>query len=189
VTYRGLYLAVLFGIFALVLAAPAVAQDKNCEDFPNQAAAQQALRADPTDPEGLDGPPGAGFAGIKGVACEQLPAPKDIIPVLPNGSNDVGPLPGGTASQVGGPLGGGSQASTEDNRELLDAGGNLPLPDKAASDNAHTEATDDGSPWPWGPASLILLCTGLLVFAVVGLSVTGSRTELRSWLYRFFFGP
>src|SRR4051812_28738561 len=109
--------------FLLALSSMAVAQDKNCEDFPNQAAAQQALRADPTDSEGLDGPPGAGFAGIKGVACEQLPAPKDIIPVLPPGSSEVDPPPGGTASQVGGPSGGASQASTEDNRELLDAGG------------------------------------------------------------------
>jgi hypothetical protein len=42
----------------------------NCSDFPSQAAAQAVLRADPSDPNGLDG-------NRDGVACESNPAPRD----------------------------------------------------------------------------------------------------------------
>jgi hypothetical protein len=63
---------------------PAHAQNTlNCSDFPSQAAAQAELRKDPSDPNGLDGPPGPAFEGIRGVACENLPPPKDTTPVLP----------------------------------------------------------------------------------------------------------
>lgn len=166
--------------FVLALSSMAVAQDQACDGFPNQAAAQQALRADPTDPRGLDGPPGPESHGLKGVACEQLPGPKDLTPVLPGGNgagsgsstNGTGvadppdPPSGGTSSQAGGPSGGAtSQVSPQDNRELLDAGGNLPLPAKATSDNV-LPPDDGGAPFPWGPAFIILLSSSLLVFLV-----------------------
>lgn len=44
--------------------------DKNCSDFPSQAAAQAELRSDPSDPHGLD-------ADKDGIACESNRAPKD----------------------------------------------------------------------------------------------------------------
>jgi hypothetical protein len=45
-------------------AVPAVAADRDCRDFPNQAAAQAALESRPDDPEWLD-------ADSDGIACEQ----------------------------------------------------------------------------------------------------------------------
>jgi hypothetical protein len=72
-------LALVTGVLTFV--APAAQAAKNCmtADFPNQAAAQAYLGADPSDPEGLDGPPGSGQAGTGeyGVACESLPCPCD----------------------------------------------------------------------------------------------------------------
>jgi hypothetical protein len=62
-----------------VFAAPAHAA-MNCNDFPSQAAAQQHLRADPSDPDGLDGPPGPNNGD--GIACEGRPAPFDATPVV-----------------------------------------------------------------------------------------------------------
>lgn len=43
----------------------------------SQAAAQAALRADPSDPNGLDGPPGPASSDIPGVACEGNGPPYD----------------------------------------------------------------------------------------------------------------
>ncbi len=62
--HRPLLLAVLSVTFVLVLSSPVLAQEENCDDFPNQAAAQQALKDDSSDPQGLDGPPGAAFTEI-----------------------------------------------------------------------------------------------------------------------------
>jgi hypothetical protein len=53
----------------MTLAAPAFAQEgvpQNCDDFPNQEAAQDFLQMDRSDPQGLD-------ADSDGVACETLP--------------------------------------------------------------------------------------------------------------------
>ncbi len=46
----------------------------NCADFATQAQAQAVLRADPSDPNRLDG-------NRDGVACTDRPAPKDLTPV------------------------------------------------------------------------------------------------------------
>jgi hypothetical protein len=51
------------------------ARNLNCKDFPSQAAAQAALRNDPSDPHGLD-------RNRDGVACERNPPPYDRVPVL-----------------------------------------------------------------------------------------------------------
>lgn len=49
----------------------------NCGDFKSQQQAQLVLRADPSDPNGLDG-----LGSCRhGVACESGPAPKDLTPV------------------------------------------------------------------------------------------------------------
>lgn len=46
----------------------------NCPDFASQAQAQAVLRADPRDPNGLDG-------DKDGIACEGNRSPKDLNPV------------------------------------------------------------------------------------------------------------
>lgn len=55
-------------------AAPVAPSGRNCSDFPSQAAAQAALRANPSDPNGLD-------RDKDGIACESNRAPKDLKPV------------------------------------------------------------------------------------------------------------
>jgi hypothetical protein len=54
-------------------ASPPVSGDYNCSDFDTQAEAQQVYEQDTSDPSGLDGPPGEGYTGEQGVACEDLP--------------------------------------------------------------------------------------------------------------------
>lgn len=66
---------------SLVVMSPAFAvDDQNCSDFESQAAAQAHLRADPSDPDGLDGSPGRN-AGDDGVACENNSGPRDEVSV------------------------------------------------------------------------------------------------------------
>jgi hypothetical protein len=57
-------------VLALVLSAPAIAQDDdlNCEDFATEAEAQATLDADPSDPNNLDG-------DDDGFACEDFGLP------------------------------------------------------------------------------------------------------------------
>ena len=84
------FLAVAGSVFygVLLTTAPSEAQNTlNCSDFSSEAAAQAKLRRDPSDPNGLDGPPGSTFEGIEGVACESPPGPKDLTPVLPSGNS------------------------------------------------------------------------------------------------------
>lgn len=50
-------------VFGLTTATTAQEDDRDCEDFPNQAAAQAALAADPSDPANNDG-------DNDGIACE-----------------------------------------------------------------------------------------------------------------------
>lgn len=73
-------------IVALLVAAPLVlaslapaavaayqvvaTRDLDCSDFATPAEAQQALDRDPSDPYGLDGPPGPETSGEPGVACD-----------------------------------------------------------------------------------------------------------------------
>src|SRR5687768_8936428 len=47
----------------------------NCSDFATQAAAQAHLRANPSDPDNLDG------TDQDGIACETLPGARDEVPV------------------------------------------------------------------------------------------------------------
>jgi LPXTG-motif cell wall-anchored protein len=95
---------VLLVFGALVVAAPAAlaqAGDQDCSDFASQKAAQAHLRADPSDPDGLDG------NDNDGIACESLPAPFDRTPVVAaDGSASSGLTPsaggtGGTLAQTG----------------------------------------------------------------------------------------
>ncbi len=73
---RLLLLAALCALAVLAVAPAAFAQaDLDCDDFASQAEAQAALRANPSDPNGLDG------NDDDGIACESLPAPRDEVPV------------------------------------------------------------------------------------------------------------
>lgn len=117
-------LSALCLLFTLAFSSASAAQDDlNCDDFATQEDAQAEFDADPSDPNGLDGPPGEGFTGIEGVACEELP------------------------SGDGGQRGGGA------NGDLMDAGGDLPLPDT-------------------GGAVLLLPACVMLVAGLVGLAVS-----------------
>jgi hypothetical protein len=87
---RKLALVVLVMAGVGLVAGPAIAQadDQNCSDFASQAEAQQHLRADPSDPDGLDANPGPADgndqAGGDGIACESNPGPFDREPVFAN---------------------------------------------------------------------------------------------------------
>jgi endonuclease YncB( thermonuclease family) len=65
---RALLLAGLACALITALPSPASAADRDCADFPNQAAAEAWLHAYAGDPDGLDG-------DSDGVACESLPCP------------------------------------------------------------------------------------------------------------------
>ena len=78
---RRLLLLLATAAMAMLVAAPALAQDDlNCDDFGSQAEAQAELRANPSDPNGLD-------AKNDGVACETFGYPegtaRDEVPVEP----------------------------------------------------------------------------------------------------------
>ncbi len=72
-------LATLAALVALMAAtfipSRAAHADLDCIDFPNQAAAQAHLRANPSDPDRLDG------SDNDGLACESRPCPCDRTPV------------------------------------------------------------------------------------------------------------
>jgi|SRR5215211_7369853 len=85
---------VVLALSALILSAPAAlaqAGDQDCSDFASQAAAQAHLRADPSDPDGLD-------SDNDGIACETLGAPFDRNPVA------AATAAGGAAGAAGGTL-------------------------------------------------------------------------------------
>lgn len=71
----------------LTITAPSQAafKDLNCDDFPNQAAAQANLNNNPSDPNGLD-------SEGDGKACESLPCPcAGQAPPQPNPVVNQGP--------------------------------------------------------------------------------------------------
>ena len=67
--------------------------DKDCDNYPSQAAAQAELRRRPQDRYGLDGPVGRTSTGMPGVACESNPAPTDFRPAPGYGDNPPPPPP------------------------------------------------------------------------------------------------
>ena len=80
--------------------------EPDCADYNSQEEAQEDLRNNPSDPFGLDGPPGEEFDGERGVACEEYDyppgSPRDETPVtLESGTTDE---PGGeTTGDTTGP--------------------------------------------------------------------------------------
>lgn len=49
--------------------------ESDCADYKSQEEAQEDLRNNPSDPFSLDGSPGEGFEGERGVACEEYDYP------------------------------------------------------------------------------------------------------------------
>jgi hypothetical protein len=83
---------VLTGGFLLLTAAllqPHFALAVGCGDYLTQAQAQARLRADPSDPEGLD-------PDNNGIACDRNPQPYDRTPVPRPGAATATPTPPAT---------------------------------------------------------------------------------------------
>ena len=169
---RKLYLTIMAITSALVFSGPASAQDLNCDDFDSQAEAQDFLREDPSDPEGLDGPPGNASTGIRGVACEDNPPPTDFDPALssgvgvPNGvpEEDEEEPPDRELPEEDPPDREPPEREPPDralpdreppdeDKELLNAGGDLPLPPQSDTDN---DFRDDSRFPLWRVAGMIL---------------------------------
>lgn len=88
-------------VLLLFAASAAHAQDQppDCEDFATQAAAQTALRLDPSDPGGLDGAPGRNTVAGPVTVNDAPPHPGDGIACEDNpGTRDEEPVPVGTSS-------------------------------------------------------------------------------------------
>jgi hypothetical protein len=181
-----LCLAIMAATSASVFSGSAAAQELNCDNFDSQAEAQDFLRENPSDPEGLDGPPGAPSTGIRGVACEENPPPTDFDPVLPSGigvPNGVAEgeppdsvLPDAEPPDSGPPDDGppndgppdreppdrelpdrqppDREPPDDEDEKLLDAGGDLPLPQQSTADNA-SDSADSRFPL-WRVAGMIL---------------------------------
>ncbi len=145
----------------LMLGAPlALAQERlDCEDFISQADAQAELRDNPSDPNNLDD-------DNNGIACDAFPYDAPVRDETP-----VGPAGGGTPKN-GEPKAGKSkneapkdrtpkEGKSGDGKQLMKAGGDLPLPQKLA--------TGTGRSFPFWLVAAILLSSGILAFAVFRL--------------------
>src|SRR5919107_6443784 len=74
---RRLVYLVALSLIAMTIYAPTVLAQQDlydCGDFQYQEDAQSVYNQDTSDPYGLDGPIGEGYAGTQGVACEELPS-------------------------------------------------------------------------------------------------------------------
>lgn len=154
----------------LLMPSPAQAQDiLNCDDFASQAEAQESLRDNPDDPDGLDGPPGQPSTGTPGVACEDLPPPRDegVVPYQSQGGPPPKTSPPKTSPPPSPSRSSSPQAENDD--ILLDAGGELPLPQQSNTDKA---SVNDGRFPLWRIAGMILSAGG---FALAGYLVFSPR--------------
>jgi hypothetical protein len=152
-------LALVGVLSVLLIPTPAQAQDVlDCDDFASQEEAQEALRENPDDPHGLDGPPGQPSTGTPGSACEDLPPPlgEGLVPYQSPGGPSPSPPPS-------------SPPPPGDFDILLEAGGDLPLPQQTNTDNP----SGDDERFPlWRVAGMILSAG---VFAFAGYLVVSSR--------------
>lgn len=168
-------LALVGLLSVLLMPTTAYAQDiLNCEDFDSQEEAQESLRDNPDDPDGLDGPPGQPSTGTPGLACEDLPPPRDesVVPYQSQGGPPPKTSPPKTSPPKSSPPKSfPSQPSppSEDDDILLEAGGDLPLPQQSNTDNP----SGDHERFPlWRIAGMILSAG---VFAFAGYLVVSSR--------------
>lgn len=127
--------------------------DLNCDDFDSQAEAQDELRASPGDPNNLDD-------DNDGIACETLPPPTDEDPVPPPGAGQPKDQPKGQPKQQPKQKEQPKEQPKQD-RELLEAGGDLPLPQRSEAGDV-----DDGGRFPLWRVAGMILSVGVFVFAV-----------------------
>jgi hypothetical protein len=105
---------VLFGGLMIPMTGTASAADLDCKDFPSQAAAQQNLKDNPSDPNHLD-------ANHNGIACEDFPyasAGNSQVATVPQGS-----VPAGDGSTAAGHSGGSPTPYLLGGLALVAAGG------------------------------------------------------------------
>ncbi len=147
----------------LTLAPTASAQGSlNCDDFDSQAEAQDELRANPDDPDNLDD-------DNDGIACETLSPPRDEDPVSSPGGPPGAPpksSPPKSTPPKGQPKEPPKQQpkeQPEQNKELLKAGGDLPLPQEPST------TADAGGGFPLWRVTGMILSAGVFVFAVYRL--------------------
>ena len=165
---------VLAGVlYVLLMPTTAQAQDiLNCDDFDSQEEAQESLRENPDDPDGLDGPPGQPSTGTPGVACQDLPPPRDerVVPYQSQGGPPEGESPDREPPDREPPDREPPDREPPDKDEkLLEAGGDLPLPQQSNIDDA---SGNDGRFPLWRIAGMILSAG---VFAFAGYLVVSSR--------------
>jgi len=178
------FLAILNTVAMLTLVPTALAQDLlNCDDFDTQEEAQDALRDQPGDPNNLDD-------DEDGIACEFLPDSIDEPPGAPPSGGGLvkdeppGPSPKGEpprdepdqpprSEPRQPPKNQPNQPSKKppprnqpedrpkQNKELLQAGGDLPVPQKPSTPSG----TDDDRRFPLWRVVLMVLSAGVFVFA------------------------
>jgi hypothetical protein len=165
---RALRLALVGALSVLLLETPAQAQDiLDCRDFDSQEEAQERLREDPDDPHGLDGPPGQPSTGRPGLACEELPPPRDerVVPYQSQGGSPEGEPPDREPPEREPP----DREPPDKDEKLLEAGGDLPLPQQANTDNP----SGDQERFPLWRIAGMILSAGVFTFA--GYLVVSSR--------------
>lgn len=154
-------LFVLVG-FASMATATVAQDDFNCDDFPNRDAAQAELDANPSDPNGLDGRPGADNGD--GQACENFNYGSGESS---SGGGNEG-SDGGESSDDGG-AGEDTSSGDSDSEPVAED-------DDAVVDDETSELPDTGT----GPVSAAP-STGLVAMLALGtLLCTAAATQVRS---------
>ncbi len=143
-------LLALSATLVLMFTPWALAQDLSCSDFDSQEAAQAALQNDPTDPNNLDD-------DNNGIACETLP-PRDDTPGGGQPKDQPKDQPKQQPRKP--PIEKPKDQPPEQNKELLKAGGDLPVPQEPTKKQPSTER------FPLWRVSGMVLSAGVFVFAV-----------------------
>ncbi len=150
-------------MWTLLPVRPAAAlNDQNCVDFPSQAAAEQHLRSDPTDPDNLD-------TNRNGIACEGSPGPFDRDVVRrPPAARTVEPAPpdaqSGTPASDKVPTdieeGAPGQPAGSSNPTATPGGAPAPSLDGLDPVSAAVVAAETGQPAPRMPTAAELAAAG-----------------------------
>jgi hypothetical protein len=141
----------------------AAAEDEEtlfCSDFDSQAQAQQHLREDPTDPDALDEKDGQD----DGIACKTFaytdPA-KDLKPVEAAKGEPAEAQP---QEEAGPNVQQRSEGAPKRQKTLMDAGGDLPVPQHSEDEEA--VGATSGWRFGWWRIAGMVLSAGVFGFAV-----------------------
>ncbi len=143
-------LLTLSATLGLMFTPWALAQDLTCSDFDSQEAAQAELQNDPTDPNNLDD-------DNNGIACETLP-PRDATPEGEQQTSQPKDQPKQQPRKP--PVEKPKDQPPEQNKELLKAGGDLPVSQEPTKKQSSTER------FPLWRVSGMVLSASIFVFAV-----------------------